>query len=75
MFTVEQIIEADRNACHALFRKGKAHAKLRRLNSAVIATRSRINDSFIGIYLPDKTCCFPSSTLPGQLMYGAAIIG
>ncbi len=23
----------------------------------------------------DKTCCSPNSTLPGQLMYGAAIIG
>ena len=23
----------------------------------------------------DKTCCSPNSTLPEQLMYGAAIIG
>jgi hypothetical protein len=23
----------------------------------------------------DKTCCSPNSTLPGQLMYGEAIIG
>jgi hypothetical protein len=23
----------------------------------------------------DKTCCTPNSTLPGQLMYGEAIVG
>jgi hypothetical protein len=23
----------------------------------------------------DKTCCSPNSTLPGQLMYGEAIVG
>jgi len=36
MIPVEQIIKADRDACHALCRKGKARAMLRRHNSTVI---------------------------------------
>ena len=45
------------------------------IHMTVVATRSRINDSFTEKTFSDKTCCFPSSTLPGQLKYGAAIIG
>jgi hypothetical protein len=35
---VEQITKADRDACHALCRKGKARATLRRLSSTVLPT-------------------------------------
>ena len=36
---IEQITKADRNACHALCRKGKARATLRRLSSTVLWSR------------------------------------
>ena len=61
--------------------KLKFNIKINRTNApliiylTVIATRSRISDSFTETLFFDKTCCFPNSTLPGQLMYGAAIIG
>jgi hypothetical protein len=33
---IEQITKADRNACHALHRKGKACTTLRRLSTTVL---------------------------------------
>ena len=36
VYGVEQITKADRNACHALSKKGKVRATLRRLSSTVI---------------------------------------
>jgi hypothetical protein len=42
---VEQITKADRNACHALGRKGKARATLRQLSSTVLHTFLFIYDN------------------------------
>ena len=35
LYVVEQFTKADRDACHALCKKGKDHATLRRLSSTV----------------------------------------
>ena len=46
---VQQITKADRDACHALRRMGKARATLRRLSSTVLQERKSSRDSKQGI--------------------------
>ena len=47
----EQITKADRNACHALRRRGKARATLRRLSSTVLQSVAGEGNSFEVNYL------------------------